>query len=384
MVSKKNFLIFSTADWSSKYWTNKQNVAHELAKKGHNVIYVESIGLRKPNITSKKDFLRVSKKIFHSFKTNKKRGNIQVISPPIIPMKTKFKFFFKIFNFYLEKKIIRIIKKEKIKEINIITYHPFFQLNKLKNYVNKIIYHCVDDLSSVEGIHKRSFKFYDKKLIKQADYIFTCCHDFYIRFKRLKKKVYFLKNAVSEDFLKSSKKKYKIPKELKKIKKPIFGFYGVISDFKLNLKIYLKIIIENKNCNFLFIGDEYESNKEKYFKEIIKKKNVLFLDYKRYTDLPKYLKFIDFGLLIYKQNHYTKNMFPLKINELLLCDIPVMINKVNAIRYFPKGIIHLNSEANNFSNYKKYKKKNKILSYSEREQITYSNLVSLILKISNI
>lgn len=77
-------------------------------------------------------------------------------------------------------------------------------------------------------------------------------------------------------------------------------------------------------------------------------------------------------------------MFPLKINELLLCDIPVMINKVNAIRYFPKGIIHLNSEANNFSNYKKYKKKNKILSYSEREQITYSNLVSLILKISNI
>ena len=94
MVSKKNFLIFSTADWSSKYWTNKQNVAQELAKKGHNVFYVESVGIRKPNIFSKQDFLRVLKKIFLSFKTNKKKGKLQVISPPIIPFKTKFKFFF--------------------------------------------------------------------------------------------------------------------------------------------------------------------------------------------------------------------------------------------------------------------------------------------------
>ena len=383
MVSKKNFLIFSTADWSSKYWTNKQNVAQELAKKGHNVLYVESAGLRRPNVTSKKDFLRVSKKIFRSFKTNKKKGNIQVISPPIIPFK-KFKFFFEIFNQYLENKIITVLKKEKIKEINIITYHPFFQLDKLKSYVNKIIYHCVDDLSSVEGIDKRSFKVYDKKLTKQADYIFTCCHDLYNKFRRLKKKVYFLKNAVSEDFLKNSRKKYSVPNELKKIKKPIFGFYGIISDFKLNLKIYLKIIVENKDCNFLFIGDEYESNKEQYFKKIIDKKNVFFLNYKRYTELPKYLKHINFGLLIYKNNQYTKNMFPLKINELLLCDTPVMISNINATKYFPKGIIRLNSKAKNFKSYKYYKKRNKILTYSERNQITYSNLVNLMLKKSNI
>jgi len=384
MVSKKNFLIFSTADWSSKYWTNKQNVAQELAKKGHNVFYVESVGIRRPNISSKKDFLRASRKIFYSFKKNKKIGNIQVISPPIIPFKTQFKFFFKIYNNLLENKIIEVLKKESIGEINIITYHPFFELNKLKSYINKIIYHCVDDLSSVEGIPKNYFKIYDKKLVKQADCIFTCCDDLYNKFKKLRKKVYFLKNAVSEDFLKKSRKKYKIPNELKKIKKPIFGFHGVISDFKLNLKIYLKIIIENKDCNFLFIGEEYELNKERYFEKIIKKKNVLFLNYKKYLQLPKYLKYIDFGLLIYKNNQYTKNMFPLKINELLLCDTPVMTSNINAIKYFSKGVIRLNSGAKNFKKYKKYKKKIKILSYSERNQMTYSNLVNSILKESNI
>ena len=384
MVSKKNFLILSTADWSSKYWTNKQNVAKEIAKKGHNVLYVESVGIRKPNISSKKDFLRASRKIFHSFKKNKKKGNIQIISPPIIPFKTKFKFFFAIYNDLLENKIIEVLKKDSIEEINIITYHPFFELKKLKSYKNKIIYHCVDDLSSVEGIPKNHFKVYDKKLIKQADCIFTCCDDLYNKFKKMRKKVYFLKNAVSEDFIKKSTKKYKIPSELKKIKKPIFGFHGVISDFKLNLKIYLKIIVENKDCNFLFIGDEYEFNKEQYFKKIIKKKNVFFINYKKYLELPKYLKHIDFGLLIYKNNQYTNNMFPLKINELLLCDTPVMMSNINAAKYFSKGIINLNSGAKNFKNYKKYTKKNKILGYSERNQMTYSNLVNSILKESNI
>lgn len=384
MVSKKNFLILSTADWSSKYWTNKQNVAKEIAKKGHNVLYVESVGIRKPNISSKKDFLRASRKIFHSFKKNKKKGNIQIISPPIIPFKTKFKFFFAIYNDLLEKKIIEVLKKDSIEEINIITYHPFFELKKLKSYTNKIIYHCVDDLSSVEGIPKNHFKVYDKKLIKQADCIFTCCNDLYNKFKKMRKKVYFLKNAVSEDFIKKSTKKYKIPSELKKIKKPIFGFHGVISDFKLNLKIYLKIIVENKDCNFLFIGDEYEFNKEQYFKKIIKKKNVFFINYKKYLELPKYLKHIDFGLLIYKKNQYTNNMFPLKINELLLCDTPVMMSNINAAKYFSKGVINLNSGAKNFKNYKKYTKKTKILGYSERNQMTYSNLVNSILKDSNI
>ena len=77
-------------------------------------------------------------------------------------------------------------------------------------------------------------------------------------------------------------------------------------------------------------------------------------------------------------------MFPLKINELLLCDTPVMISNINATKYFPKGIIRLNSKAKNFKSYKNYKKRNKILSYSERNQITYSNLVNLMLKKSNI
>lgn len=38
--------MLATADWDHPLWTNKQHVALELARLGHRVLYVESLGLR--------------------------------------------------------------------------------------------------------------------------------------------------------------------------------------------------------------------------------------------------------------------------------------------------------------------------------------------------
>ncbi|MCT4364887.1 MAG: hypothetical protein N3Z29_08255 [Synechococcaceae cyanobacterium MAG-AL1] len=38
--------LLATADWGHPFWTNKQHVAFRLAKLGHRVLYVESLGLR--------------------------------------------------------------------------------------------------------------------------------------------------------------------------------------------------------------------------------------------------------------------------------------------------------------------------------------------------
>ena len=41
-------VFVSTADWDNPYWTNKQHVAIQLAKRGYKIFYVESQGLRSP------------------------------------------------------------------------------------------------------------------------------------------------------------------------------------------------------------------------------------------------------------------------------------------------------------------------------------------------
>ena len=45
----KDIIFISTADWDYPFWTNKQHVAVALAERGYRILYVESMGLRKPS-----------------------------------------------------------------------------------------------------------------------------------------------------------------------------------------------------------------------------------------------------------------------------------------------------------------------------------------------
>ncbi|EFC2759870.1 glycosyltransferase family 1 protein, partial [Escherichia coli] len=77
----KNIIILSTADWDNPFWTNKQHVALDLAKKGYNIFYIDSLGLRKPGL-NKKDFKRIFNRLVKGIRPPKKvHQNIKVWSP---------------------------------------------------------------------------------------------------------------------------------------------------------------------------------------------------------------------------------------------------------------------------------------------------------------
>lgn len=48
-----DMVFLSTADWDNPFWTNKQHVALELSKMGYRILYIESLGLRKPSVNKK-------------------------------------------------------------------------------------------------------------------------------------------------------------------------------------------------------------------------------------------------------------------------------------------------------------------------------------------
>ena len=84
MTKTKDCILFSTADWDTPFLTNKQHMAKEFAKLGYRVLYIESLGLRKPKITSGLDFKRIFLRLFKGIKNVKKVDsniNIWVLSP---------------------------------------------------------------------------------------------------------------------------------------------------------------------------------------------------------------------------------------------------------------------------------------------------------------
>ena len=57
----KNIIIFSSDDWDSGMKTSKYHIAIHLSQKNR-VLYINSIGLRKPEL-SKRDFFKILRKI---------------------------------------------------------------------------------------------------------------------------------------------------------------------------------------------------------------------------------------------------------------------------------------------------------------------------------
>ena len=77
--------LISTADWDNPYWTNKQHMAVQLAKRGHKVLFVESEGLRVPTATAK-DVRRIWTRIKRGLRPPRQvQERIFVWSPLVVP-----------------------------------------------------------------------------------------------------------------------------------------------------------------------------------------------------------------------------------------------------------------------------------------------------------
>ena len=144
-MTKKDILILSTADWDNPFWTNKQHVAVELAKIGHRVLYIDSIGLRRPS-SSSQDLKRIFHRITKSFSFPKKvRENLWVLSPIIIPSHTN-RFIQKLNRFWLGLLLHLSARILKIRFSYLWTYNPLTALLIDLKHFQFSIYHCVDEI----------------------------------------------------------------------------------------------------------------------------------------------------------------------------------------------------------------------------------------------
>ena len=67
MAEFLDIIMLSTAEWDNPFWTNKQHTACSLAELGHRVFYIESLGLRSPDASHGRDWVRLFKRLLRAF-----------------------------------------------------------------------------------------------------------------------------------------------------------------------------------------------------------------------------------------------------------------------------------------------------------------------------
>ena len=338
MNAINNVVMFSTADWNMPYLTNKQHMAKIFARNGFKVLYVESLGLRTPALSSRQDWRRAFKRLLTGLLLFRKaEKNIWICSPLQIPNQKQSNLIKHLNGFVLWATIRVCILLLGMEKFIFWSYHAYCKpVLSIKN-IRHVIYHCVDDLSAVPGINSENYRLAEAEFAERCDAIFITHQNLNHLFEN-KTKVHYHSNVVDMEHFRSGLT-HNRPTDLPDDNKPIIGFHGVLSDFKINFELLYQITKRCEDLNFVIIGEEREGQKNKILKDIAQLSNVFMLGHKHYDSIPKYLAHFDVALMPSIMNDYTNGMFPMKYYEYLAACLPVVTTAasfVNTLETPPK------------------------------------------------
>lgn len=327
-------VMFSTADWDNPFWTNKQHVAARLAKLGYRIIYIESIGLRRPGL-NKGDASRIFSKLKKIFKMIRRvDSNIWVFTPFVIPfhhwalVRLINRGIFR-FSFFL---ISSFLKSERQW---VWTYHPM--VNDYLEMLNpkKIIYHSVDDLSAAPRFPKEDILKNEELLLHKADHIFVTSLALKEKYQgQISKTVHYFPNVCDyEHFSKAVSAHLSLPEDIKTIQTPRVGFVGAISHYKVDFELLAELATKRPEWSFVLIGKVGEGDPDTNV-EILNLPNIYMIGPKSYADLPQYLAGFDVVLIPCRSNDYTKAMFPMKFFEYLAAEKMIVASDLPALVEF--------------------------------------------------
>jgi glycosyltransferase involved in cell wall biosynthesis len=327
-----DIVMFSTADWASQYWTNKQHTATYLAARGHRVLYVETIGLRRPGL-NRTDAFRLMARLRRGLGAPKKvRDNLWVLSPLTAPMGHRHAAVKAFNSWQLRTRIAGWMRQQQVLRPHLWTYHPFMLEAASALDPSMIIYHCVDDLGAHPGIGRMAIEPAEQRLLARADLTFATSHYLQERCSAVAgNRAHYFGNVADIAHFAQARHVSDLPSELAKIPRPRLGYVGALSDFKIDFSLLETLVSMHRDWQFIFIGDQREGQNNNAVARLIRQSNFHLLGWRPYQVLPQYMAGFDIGLLPQLINDYTRSMFPMKFFEYLAAGVPVVSTPLPAL-----------------------------------------------------
>ena len=329
-----DIVLLSTADWDNPFWTNKQHMAVELSLNGHRVLYLESLGLRRPALRGA-DLRRLWRRVTKLGKKPREvRPGLWVWSPPTVPFQGLR--IVRAFNRFLLLITLRHwMRRLRLHPDMLWTYNPmttrFLRLGKFGSSV----YHCVDEIKAQPGMPREEIEFAESELLRAVDVCFVTSTHLLETRRSLNRNVHLLENVADfSHFSKAMESSTQVPSDLARIAAPRIGYVGAISGYKLDLALVEAVARSRPEWSIVLIGKVGEGDPWTDVSRLEQIPNVFFLGPKDYKDLPSYLKGLDVAILPSMLNDYTRGMFPMKFFEYLAAGKPIVSTDLHALRAY--------------------------------------------------
>ena len=338
MLTGKQIVCFSTEDWDPPLPTNKHQLMLRLAKNGNRVLYIETLGIRKPGL-GKSDMTRICNRLKKVLSAPQERfKNLLVLSPLVVPGRGSG------ISLAINKALFRRRLKKAIRHAGfdkpiVWVFNPYAVhfLDAIPHEL--LIYHCVDDLSHVPGADSQSILEAERELLRRAHLVLTTSPPLYEKCRAFNTQTVFQPNVGDfSHFNKAMQDTTSIAEPVANLKHPVIMFAGNIAAAKVDFELIQQLTMMRIDWSVVLIGPVWNDVSPLQLDSIRKYDNLHLLPQVPYPQLPSYLKAADVLIIPYHMNDYTRCVFPLKFFEFLATGKPVVSMALPSLKQY-EGIV---------------------------------------------
>jgi glycosyltransferase involved in cell wall biosynthesis len=328
MLKGQSIVCFAK-DWEEDP-TSNNHVMRMLAK--HNrVLWLNSLGMRKPNISSGRDLRKIWNKMKYFTRGPKQvEKGLWVFTPLVMPFPhSRIAIMVNIW-------ILRITLAFLRNRLDMHKFQLWTFLPNTNDYVGKLgesnaVYYCIDEWSHFSYLDGNKMAEMEEQLCKKSDIVFVTAHSLFERKRQFNPQTYLALHGVDyAHFSKTLSEDTKIDPELVHLSRPVLGFFGLIHEW-IDLDLIAYLANHRPDWNIVMIGKVQVD-----VTCLSKYPNVYFLGRRPYRDLPKYCRGFSVGLIPFKVNDLTVHVNPIKLREYLSAGLPVVSTNLPEVQYYNK------------------------------------------------
>ena len=335
-------VCLSSQPWQDGMWTNKQHIMSRLAR--DHVVYYVTFG-PKPLPA-----LLRSKRLHGGVPWSPRRAVLdpvmydasgvtvlEFLSPRAFVRKKPASHPRSIHaNFDLRLKLLRrFLAQRGIDDAVLWVYHPGYGAAVAELPHSLLVYDCVDEYSEFPT-YKPDPKWLlerEAALCRVADVVTTTSSGLYVKKQPLNPTRTHLVHNVGdfEHFSRARSAETPIPADLDALPRPIIGFVGAVSDYKLHAGWLADLARRHREYSIVLVGPVGVGDPTTDVTALGAEPNVHLLGHKSYESLPGYVKGFDVSVIPYRINDYTTFSFPIKFFELLASGKPLVTSDLPAL-----------------------------------------------------